>query len=198
MYSITFNAFLKGTGKTSTLVAAIEEIVRSTNKAVLVCANSNSACDEITERLVKVLHFGEMFRMYARSFDKRQISENIMPICNWIKGKFHLPSLEVLYKFRVVVCTLSTTGCIVRAARNPRFGYRKNPYFGCHHFSHIFVDECASTHETVSMIPITGKHFNLIFRKLYSRIAHTSIFTLIILFIPIFYLIFSLNLFLFR
>lgn len=150
---------LKGTGKTRTLVAAIEEIVRSTRKCVLVCANSNAACDEVTERLLAVLKKREIFRMYAKSYDKRKISEEIEPICNFTGGEFRFPTLEYLYKFRVLVCTLVTSGCLVRA--------RDNGSFNSSHFSHIFIDECASTHETVSIIPIAGEYFPLTFRVLF-------------------------------
>lgn len=55
--NISFSS--KGTGKTRTIVAAIIQIVRSSNNYVLVCANSNSACDEITERLLRVLGTAE-------------------------------------------------------------------------------------------------------------------------------------------
>lgn len=138
-----------GTGKTRTLVAAIEEIVRSTGNFVLVCANSNSACDEITMRLVDVLIEGEMFRMYGKSYDIRKVNEKIKPICNWLKGEFRFPSLEFLYQFRVLVCTLTTAGCLTRSTDNAHFNKR--------HFSHIIIDESASTHETVSLIPIAGE-----------------------------------------
>lgn len=138
-----------GTGKTRTLCAAIEEIVRSTGNSVLVCANSNSACDEIVTRLVDVLHDGEMFRMYGKSYDIRKVSEKIKPICNWLKGEFRFPSLTFLYYFRVVVSTLTTAGCLTRAIDSPAFNAK--------HFSHIIIDESASTHETVSLIPIAGE-----------------------------------------
>lgn len=138
-----------GTGKTRTLVAAIEEIVRSSSKSVLVCANSNSACDEIVTRLVGALEVGEMFRLYGRSYDVRKVSEKIKPICNWLKGEFRFPSLKFLYRFRVLVCTLTTAGCLARSTENPQFSSS--------HFSHIIIDESASTHETVCMIPIAGE-----------------------------------------
>lgn len=143
------NVYILGTGKTRTLVAAIEEIVRTTSKSVLVCANSNSACDEIVLRLVDVLREDEMFRMYGKSYDIRKVSEKIKPICNWLKGEFRFPSLTFLYRFRVLVCTLTTAGCLTRSTDSSQFSSK--------HFSHIIIDECASTHETVSIIPIAGE-----------------------------------------
>lgn len=138
-----------GTGKTGTLVAAIEEIVRSTQNYVLVCANSNAACDEITERLLKVLNTHELFRMYAKSYDYRKVSEHFKPVSNLKKREFYFPSLKFLYKIRVLICTLTTAGCVLRA--------NEDSYFSASHFSHIIIDEAASTHETVGLIPI-GKN----------------------------------------
>lgn len=152
-----FLVFDLGTGKTRTLCAAIEEIVRSTGKSVLVCANSNSACDEIAARLVDVLHDGEMFRMYGKSYDIRKVSEKIKPICNWMKGEFRFPSLTFLYGFRVLVCTLTTAGCLTRAIDSSMFNAK--------HFSHIIIDESASTHETVTLIPIAGEFISYNFQK---------------------------------
>lgn len=149
------------------MVAAIEEIVRSSDNCVLVCANSNAACDEITERLLNVLHYGEMLRMYAKSFDTRKISENIKPISNGRGESILFPSLESLYKFRVVICTL-TTACVFTRAREfsasrqikrvRRYHEHNLDYNGYNpsHFSHIIIDEAASTNETSALVPIAG------------------------------------------
>lgn len=144
-----------GTGKTKTLVAAIEVIVRSTQNYVLVCVQSNSACDEITERLLNVLDANEVFRMYAKSINPTLINSKIKSSCNLKDGEIKFPSLNYLYEFRVVVCTMSTVGCISRARG-------KDPHFDSSHFSHIFIDEAACVHEPVSMIPIAGMYFALI------------------------------------
>lgn len=53
-FRVNFFFEITGTGKTKTLVAAIEQIVRTTDQNVLVCASSNAACDEIAVRLLKV------------------------------------------------------------------------------------------------------------------------------------------------
>lgn len=137
-----------GTGKTKTLVAAIEEIIRTTDKYVLVCANSNSACDEITERLVDVLSEKKLFRLFSKSCNANQIKYRIKPICNYFQGNFKIPSLRFLYKFRVLICTLATAGCLARA--------RMDPAYDSNHFSYVIIDECASTHETMSLIAIAG------------------------------------------
>lgn len=156
-----------GTGKTRTLVAAVEQIVLLTSKNVLVCAQSNTACDEIAERLTAVLCEDELFRMYARTFDVCKLNPVLIPYSNWTGTEFHYPSLEFLYKFRVLVCTLCTSGTLTRGGISPT------------HFSHIFIDECASAFETMSMIPIAGKIFNSLFdfvncvlRKKASNVKH--------------------------
>lgn len=136
-----------GTGKTQTLVAAIEKIFRSTSKKVLVCANSNAACDEIAGRLVNVLNENEFLRFYAKKFDHRKMSSEIEPFSNWYVKEFHHPALKHLLEFRVIVCTLCTAACLTRAE------IRSRPS----HFSHIFIDECASTHEAMAMVAIAGE-----------------------------------------
>lgn len=142
--------FLEGTGKTRTLVASIEEIVRSKNdKYILVCANSNTACDEIAERLLNVLKQNEVFRMYSKTHSIAKVSKRIAPICNYKDGRFQFPSLEYLYKYRVLVSTLSTAGALARARG-------ADSKFKSDHFSHVMIDECASTHTTMSLIAIAG------------------------------------------
>lgn len=146
---------VQGTGKTRTLVAAIEQIIRSSNNCILVCANSNAACDEITGRLLKVFKVGEIFRMYAKSHNERNIDSEIKKCSNLVNGQFRIPSLKYLYSFRIVICTLLTAGCISRARADSDF----NPS----QFSHIIIDECASTNETTTLIPIAGIfHFTFI------------------------------------
>lgn len=146
----TFNIIkFSGTGKTKTVVAAIEKIVRTTNKNILVCAQSNAACNEIAERLASLLSKTQMLRLFSLSYDLDKISATIKPFCNLYDGELEYPSLECLYEFRVLICTLSTSGCLVRARISTDF----NPK----HFGYVFIDECASAHETMALIPIAGK-----------------------------------------
>lgn len=145
-----YGSFLiAGTGKTKTVVAAIEEIVRESQKNILVCAQSNAACDEIAQRLCKILTKNQMLRMYSLSYELEKLNPAIKPFCNLFNGEFKYPSLQDLYRYRVLICTLSTAGCLVRA--------RNNNGFSSSHFSYVFIDECASAHETMSLIPIAGK-----------------------------------------
>lgn len=132
------------------MVAAIKEIVSTTSNSVLICAYSNYACDEITIRLLNVLSDGALFRLYAKSCKPETLHRNIRKVCNLINGEIKFPSMAYLYKFRVVVCTLLTAGCLVRARE-------KASEYNSSHFSHIFVDEAACAQETVTLIPIAGE-----------------------------------------
>lgn len=143
---------IKGTGKTRTLAAAIEQIVRTTKQNVLVCAMSNAACDEITERLLDVLGEDEMFRFYAKSYKHERISSRIKNVSNFGSEGIFYPSLKYLYKFRVFICTLCSAGCLTRARIDTQV-------WKANHFGYVFIDECASAHETMSLIPIAGKVF---------------------------------------
>lgn len=136
-----------GTGKTATLVAAIVRIVQSTKNNVLVCANSNAACDEITGRLIEHLKTNQLLRFYAKKFDDVKLKENIQPFSNWNGNDFHHPALKHLLEFRVIVCTLCTAACLTRADEK----------CGALPFSHVIIDECASTHETMSLVAIAGE-----------------------------------------
>lgn len=146
-----FYLFSLGTGKTRTLVATIEEIVRSSTDCILVCANSNSACDEIAQRLLKVMREDEMFRMYAFSWNEAKVDVDVKKRSNFVDGKFRFPCLQFLYKYRVVICTLPCSGHLMRA--------RNDPHFDPKHFAYLIIDECASTNETTSLIPIAGRRF---------------------------------------
>lgn len=139
-----------GTGKTRTLVAAIVEIILTTDNCVLVCTCSNSACDEITERLLDLLPSHTVFRMYAKSFSVDELNEKIRPVSNLIDNEFQLPSLTYLYQFRVIICTVQMAGCITRA--------RENNNFRSNHFSHVIFDEAACVPQSVSLVAIAGMY----------------------------------------
>lgn len=144
-----------GTGKTHTLTATVEEILLSSpSNHVLVYANTNTACDEITTRLLKVLPAGDIFRMYAHSYDRSKISKEIAEICNWIENKYCFPPLVTLYSFRVIICTMTVSAYLKDSG---------DILFRPNHFSHIIIDECANSHESMSLVPIAGRIFVLFF-----------------------------------
>lgn len=150
LFHFQFYYLSKGTGKTKTVVAAIENIVRSTTKNILVCAQSNAAANEIAERLCTTLDNKQLLRMFSKSYDHDKIISTLEPFSNLYDGELKYPSLDYLYEFRVLICTLSTAGCLVRA--------RESQVFEAAHFDYVFIDECASAHETMSLIPIAGKN----------------------------------------
>lgn len=155
--SFYFYHSLSGTGKTHTIVAAVVEILRSSKKnCVLICANTNTACEELTLRLAKVLQAGELFRLYAKSYDSLKIKDQIKPMCNWSDGQYHFPSLKFLYRYRVIICTMAASGYLNMVCNDRSF----DPA----HFSHVFIDECANSHETVSLIPIAGRNYCFFFQ----------------------------------
>lgn len=128
-------------------------MMAKTKNSILVCAQTNAACDEITERLLGVLSDSSMlFRMYARSHTEGKLNAKILKVCNFKNGKFGFPSLDHLYDYRIVVCTLQTAGSLVRARE-------KDAKFSSSHFSHIIIDEAACIPEPVSIIPIAGMYF---------------------------------------
>lgn len=150
-----------GTGKTRTLVALIEQIVRTTNDNVLVCAMTNAACDVITEYLIDILNEGEFYRLYSISARHFNVSQRILKVANFRfeNNKYVMPkkypSLFYLYKFRVIICTSTMTGLFTRA--------RIGRDWSAEHFQFIVIDECACAAEPISLIPIAGKKINSIF-----------------------------------
>lgn len=90
----------------------------------------------------------QLLRMYSMSYDLNKISSTIKSYCNLIDDELRYPALDEIYKFRIVICTLSTSGCLTRA--------RMDVHFRPDHFGYVIIDECASAQETFSLIPIAG------------------------------------------
>lgn len=111
---------------------------------------SNAACDEITERLLSVLTEDQMYRFFAKSYKHEKINPRIIKVSNFASEGIIYPSLKFLYKFRVVICTLCSAGCLTRARINKKV-------WKADHFGYVIIDECASAHETMCLIPIAGK-----------------------------------------
>lgn len=139
-----------GTGKTKTLVAAIEKIVKTTEQNVLVCIQTNQACDEFAERLMQRIDHSVILRMYARTHPIEKVNGELQKISNLDveTNSFDLPDLTTIYGFRVIVCTLCTSNCLTRS--------RKQKQWKSNHFNVVIIDECANTHETTAFIPIAG------------------------------------------
>lgn len=132
-----------GTGKTSTLVEAVAQIVKLRPYAkILLTVNSNSACDEIGERLLKFVSANKMFRYYSPSFAKKldRIHPKVKP-CSNVKYGYHInPTIQEIMSYNVVIATLVNSGRLRS--------------IGKEHFDFIFIDECASSAEAYVAIPI--------------------------------------------
>lgn len=55
-----------------------------------------------------------------------------------------IPCLDEIYKYRIVVCTLTVAGRLAQGNISK------------HHFTHLFIDECESASETYTLVPIVG------------------------------------------
>jgi hypothetical protein len=155
-----------GTGKSSTVVEAIAQVVKLKKKShILVTASSNSACDDIGNRLLKYVSKNKILRIYSPSFDSKpdkidQVLQNLSNFRNRTICSCNLrscievdplddPSYDEFYTARVVIVTLVSCGRIVSAGVNSN------------HFDYIFIDEAASECEQRTLIPIAGLGLSL-------------------------------------
>ncbi|XP_041654672.1 putative helicase mov-10-B.1 [Cheilinus undulatus] len=137
-----------GTGKTVTLVKAIQQIVVTKPLCnILVCAPSNSATDHLCEKIVEaVSEKSEVYRFYSLCSgtkvisQKRQFASNL----DHHKNQIILPSRAQLMQYKIMVTTLNAAGRLVSGGIPPD------------HYSYIFVDEAGQATETASIIPIAG------------------------------------------
>ncbi|RPD55542.1 P-loop containing nucleoside triphosphate hydrolase protein [Lentinus tigrinus ALCF2SS1-7] len=131
-----------GTGKTMTIVEAIQQIIYRDPKArVLACAPSNSAADILAQRLLALTQ-EELFRCNAGFREVGSVPSELMPYTYRSGRNFGLPSLDQLAKYKVIVST-----CL-----NASFGYNIGLPEG--HFTHIFVDEAGQASEAEVLVAI--------------------------------------------
>ncbi|XP_055679175.1 putative helicase MOV-10 isoform X2 [Lutzomyia longipalpis] len=136
-----------GTGKTTTLVEAIYQILmRSPNDRILVAATSNYACDVITIRLLKFLQTSQVYRMFASSKEQNldSIDPKLLEISNLKGGTHYYPTIVYLSKFSVILTTLAIAGKFAQARIHSG------------HFQYVFIDEAGSSTEPSTLIPIAG------------------------------------------
>ena len=97
-----------GTGKTTTLVEAILQFVKSEPMLkVLVCAPTNTAVDVLCKRLTQ-MNTTEMLRLMAYSRNPREVDSEVLPYTIQEYGQFVMPPIAKIEEKRVVVATLST------------------------------------------------------------------------------------------
>jgi helicase MOV-10 len=132
-----------GTGKTITIVEAIQQVLKSNpNAKILACAPSNSAADLIASRLC-ALNTKELFRFYAPSRFKGDVPDNLLSY-TYIHsdGHFSVPPLATMKEFRAVVTTC------VSASVASGIGIPRG------HYSHIFIDEAGHATEPEAFVSI--------------------------------------------
>uniref|UniRef100_A0A672JJX0 RNA helicase n=1 Tax=Salarias fasciatus TaxID=181472 RepID=A0A672JJX0_SALFA len=132
-----------GTGKTITLVEAMNQVSRADPTAhILACAPSNSAGDLICERLMTHMDAHKVYRVYATSRDPRSVPKNLLVSARY---GFVFPDKKTLMSYTVVVTTLVSAGRLVSGG------------IPVGHFSHVFVDEAGQAVEPECVIAIAGK-----------------------------------------
>ncbi|GAX84128.1 hypothetical protein CEUSTIGMA_g11551.t1 [Chlamydomonas eustigma] len=140
-----------GTGKTSTLVEAIIQVLRTQPDArVLACAPSNSAADLLASRVLQSRPPSEMLRLVAYSRPKEDMPVKLFNsgVTNWDHqaNAFAMPSEADLRrpKTRIIVCTCLMAAKLWCAGAPEGF------------FSHIFVDEAGHAEEPLLMCAWLG------------------------------------------
>jgi superfamily I DNA and/or RNA helicase len=110
---------------------------------ILVTTNSNSACDEIGNRLLNFIGPNQIYRFYSANFVNRikEASEKVVRVSNLKSGGHKHPSFEEVMSCNVVLSSLVNCGRLSSISS--------------HHFDFIIVDECASVAEAFVNIPIS-------------------------------------------
>ncbi|KAF5282831.1 hypothetical protein FQA39_LY17481 [Lamprigera yunnana] len=131
-----------GTGKTITIVEAIQQIIRrSSSDVILVCAPSNAACDMITSKLIENnLSKSELIRIHSDTRDWSSVPANVKNYSNYANEKYVKLSVELLMTYRVVVTTLIFSGRYIDQKFKP---------------DHVFIDEAAQSLEPEAVIAIS-------------------------------------------
>ncbi|XP_060788136.1 putative helicase mov-10-B.2 [Neoarius graeffei] len=134
-----------GTGKTVTMVEAIKQVEkRLPDVHILACAPSNSAADQLCEKLLPHVDTHKVYRMYASSRNPNQVPPSLLDACNLKGDAFEFPRKEELMEYRIVVTTVVTAGRLVSGG------------LPAGHFTHIFVDEAGHAVECETIIAIAG------------------------------------------
>lgn len=136
-----------GTGKTVTIVEAIKQVEKNIpNAYILACAPSNSAADQLCEKLITSEHVDacKIYRLYASSRNQKDIPLILKDNCNVDGEMIDFPCKEDLMSYKILICTLVTAGRLVTGG------------FSEDHFSHIFVDEAGHAVESETIISVAG------------------------------------------
>uniref|UniRef100_A0A914UWB7 RNA helicase n=1 Tax=Plectus sambesii TaxID=2011161 RepID=A0A914UWB7_9BILA len=139
-----------GTGKTSTLIEAVNQIFHLNVKArLLLCAPSNSSADLLAQRLLTTIDAKCIYRMHALCRPMNSVPSDVLNVSNVFKSptgskSFDFPKKSQFANYRVIVTTLATAGRLVSAAFDKEF------------FTHVFIDEAGQATEPETLIAITS------------------------------------------
>lgn len=96
-----------------------------------------------------------------------------------MEGQLKFPSLQYLYQYQILICMLSTVGCLTKARG-------LDPHFDSSHFSYTFIDEAAAIHETVTMMPIAGACLTLGFTGFTCLTSISHLFEMLVEWVELF------------
>jgi DNA polymerase III delta prime subunit len=138
-----------GTGKTSTVVECIRQIlIRDPHARILACTPSNESADLICSRLhaayPPIRDNQYMIRLNSFQRNPNTISDkNVHEYCyqSVTNRSYFIPAKEVLNAARVIISTLASSGYIFA------MGVQE-------HFTHVFIDECGQCIEPEGLIPL--------------------------------------------
>ncbi|XP_043473647.1 putative helicase mov-10-B.1 [Leptopilina heterotoma] len=141
-----------GTGKTSTIVEAVCQLIER-GKNILICTPSNVAADEVTRRLLNCdISPDLIYRMTSKSVERGLFRDTIpqdVKICmHFEKGGIEYLKSSAIRRKKVIISTL------ISAARFLRLTYFEN------FFNYIFIDEAGQATQPETFIPfaISRRH----------------------------------------
>lgn len=134
-----------GTGKTTTVVAAILEVIQNLAARVLVTAPSNAAADVLCERLGREsVSAKQMLRLNGMLRSYEEMPASLRPYARWNKSTFEVPPQSELMTYTVIVSTCTSAGYLASRSSSSS-GW----------FTHVFVDEAAQAVEPEALIPVS-------------------------------------------
>ena len=132
-----------GTGKTTTIIESIRQLVKlkfcTIKNKILICTPSNNAADLITIKLLETEISKDIIRLYAKTYEKTSVSNQIHAFSNIFNKNTSIHQL--IDDKKIIICTL----CY--CARLTLYKVEK--------ISYVFIDEAGQARETETLIPLT-------------------------------------------
>lgn len=163
-----------GTGKTKTICETVKQLCNDPNfdGAILLCAPSDPAADQLALRLKAQFDPTEMFRLndYSRTF--AEVPEKLLSYCYVDSSIFNLPPFPILMGFKIIITTCQAADILVQARTtnrdlalletnlnsmlHPRFGRQSLSNRGSSlHWGALLVDEAAQATEPELVVPLS-------------------------------------------